>query len=284
MIDTRIYTFLELCKQMNYRKTAEALHITQPGVSQHIKYLENLYECTLFNYHNKILTKTKKCIELEQSARSILSLNDSLKESLRSNDLVSIHIGATRTIGDYVIDQIVMELLKDPSIDFHLTIDNTEVLLKKLNNFELDFLLLEGYIDKNIYDSKLISKEELVGICSKEHPFSNKEVSLFEIFQENIILREQGSGTRALLESFLLENNYSFDSFCNKSVINSYPLIEKAVENNIAISFVYDVIPKKNPNLATFRIKDASIYHEFNYVFLKGTNKEKKLQLLSINQ
>lgn len=280
MIDTRIYTFLELCKQMNYRKTAEALHITQPGVSQHIRYLENLYGCTLFDYTNKTLTKTSKCIELERSARSILSLNDSLCESLEANDLLSIHIGATRTIGDYAIDDIVMNLIENKDIDFHLTIDNTETLLEKLDERELDFLLLEGYIDKLKYDSTLISKEQLVGICSKDHPFSNKEIDLETIFLENIILREQGSGTRALLESFLHERNYSLDSFIRKSVINSYALIEKAVEKNLAISFVYDIIPTKNSNLSTFTIKDSTIYHEFNYVFLKGAHKEEKLSFL----
>ena len=50
MLDFRLKTFLTLCKAMNYTKTAEILHITQPAVSQHIKYLEEDYGVRLFNY------------------------------------------------------------------------------------------------------------------------------------------------------------------------------------------------------------------------------------------
>ena len=43
MLDYRIETFLCVCKHMNYTKAAKELNITQPGVSQHIKYLEDYY-------------------------------------------------------------------------------------------------------------------------------------------------------------------------------------------------------------------------------------------------
>ena len=48
MIDTRIETFLTLCRVMNYRKTAELLNMTQPAVTQHIHFLEEQYGCKLF--------------------------------------------------------------------------------------------------------------------------------------------------------------------------------------------------------------------------------------------
>ena len=54
MLDFRIETFLCVCNYMNYTKAAKALGITQPGVSQHIKYLENYYGDTLFSYSNKV--------------------------------------------------------------------------------------------------------------------------------------------------------------------------------------------------------------------------------------
>ena len=50
MLDYRIYTFLTLFKEMNYRKTAEKLNMTQPGVTQHIQYLEKHYGVKLFEY------------------------------------------------------------------------------------------------------------------------------------------------------------------------------------------------------------------------------------------
>ena len=53
MLDFRFLTFVELCKTMSYTKTAQKLHLTQPAVTQHIKFLENLYGCKLFIYTGK---------------------------------------------------------------------------------------------------------------------------------------------------------------------------------------------------------------------------------------
>ena len=59
MLDYRVLTFLALYDEMNYRRTAEKLNMTQPGVTQHIHYLENYYGVKLFEYNGKTLTKTK---------------------------------------------------------------------------------------------------------------------------------------------------------------------------------------------------------------------------------
>ena len=53
MLDYRINTFLKVCETLNYTLAAKELHITQPAVSQHIHYLEEEYETTLFVYSNK---------------------------------------------------------------------------------------------------------------------------------------------------------------------------------------------------------------------------------------
>ena len=59
MLDYRIDTFMVLCREMNYRKTAEILRMTQPGVTQHIHFLENHYGVRLFTYDGRRLTRTK---------------------------------------------------------------------------------------------------------------------------------------------------------------------------------------------------------------------------------
>ncbi len=49
MLDFRIHTFLAVCKYMNYTKAAEALNLTQPAVSQHIRWLEQQYNCSFIS-------------------------------------------------------------------------------------------------------------------------------------------------------------------------------------------------------------------------------------------
>ena len=60
MLDFRIFTFLEVCKQMNFTKAAKKLNITQPAVSQHIRWLEKEYGIKLFEMEGKKLSLTEK--------------------------------------------------------------------------------------------------------------------------------------------------------------------------------------------------------------------------------
>ena len=280
MIDNRMVTFLELCNVMNYRKTAENLNMTQPAVTQHIHHLEEMYGCKLFDYANRKLRLTPKGIQLEKYARSIMALHLSAKEEVEKTEKVKINIGATKTIGDYALPPSFFSIIGSEQYELSFFIDNTENLLNKLDHFDLDLLLVEGYIDKGKYQHRHISTEELVGICAKTHPFANKEVTLEAVFQESIIFREKGSGTRSILENFLLQQGYTLDRFQNKAFISSNKLIEEIVESNLAVSFVYDVIATKNQHLATFRIKGQTITHAFHYVFINENKARKIIELL----
>ena len=281
MLDNRIYTFLELCTLLNYHKVAENLSMTQPAVTQHIKYLENLYQCKLFEYANRKLSKTQKGIELERYARQLVSLDLSAQESLLTNERPKINIGATKTIGEYILSNLITSFISDDQSEITMIIDNTENLLNKLNHFELDLLLLEGYVDKGKYYHQKILDKEIIGICALDHPFGDKTIPLESIFNQHILLREKGSGTRNVFEHFLLHQGYSTDNIKSKSIISSNKIIENLVEDNLAISFVYDVIPAQNPKLKTFKIQNLSISHEFNFVFL---NQEKANHLITYIQ
>ena len=100
MLDFRVYTFLAVCEYMNYTRAAEALHITQPAVSQHIRYLENMYQVKLF------LAEGKK-IHLSPAGERLLHAATTLKNDevfLRKQMFegagkgLSLRFGTTRTI------------------------------------------------------------------------------------------------------------------------------------------------------------------------------------------
>ena len=271
MLDNRIYTFLKLCETMNYRKTAEILNMTQPAVTQHIHYLESIYKIKFFEYKNKTLYKTDEGRKLEEYARSIVYNEKIFQKEIVNQKKQKIYIGATKTIGEYDIDNIVEYFVKDTHIEFKLIIDNTKNLLKYLDEFKLDFLIVEGYFDKNKYDCRLFKNEEMVGICSKNHPFADREIDIRDIFSENIILREEGSGTRKVFEYFLKEQNYTYKSFTKNTIISSLSLTERLIEKNLGISFMFNSIPNINNKISVFKLREKPILHEFNFVFLKGS-------------
>lgn len=280
MIDFRLLTFINLCKFMNYRKTAEALNMTQPAVTQHIHFLENEYNCKLFIYEERKLRQTSQGKELENYVRSIIYNDNNFRQNFNAPKVRQIKIGATKTIGEYIMTEKIANILENHDIELTFLVENTKSLLNKLENFELDIALIEGYFDKTNYSYQLIKTEKLVGICSKNHKFANKTINISETFEQLIILREQGSGTRAVFESLLHEQSFSLENFHSKAIISSFELIKALVKKDLGIAFVYESVIKNDKNLATFNIKNSNPKHEFNYVYLKDTNMRDILKLI----
>lgn len=279
MLDYRIYTFLTLCDTMNYHRTAELLHMTQPAVTQHIHFLENKYKTRLFIYDGKRLEKTDEAEKLESYARSAQYNENILKNEMLGEHSMTMRIGATKTIGEYVIPEQISKLVENEKVTLSLIVDNTENLLLLLEQNKLDFAIIEGFFSKEKYDYKLYKNESFVGICSKNHPFAGMEVSLEDMLKETLIIREEGSGTREIIEQILIQNNHTFNSFKKTICISSFKLIKKLIEEKTVITFAYESIARSNENLTCFTVESADIVREFNYVYLKNANADKYISV-----
>lgn len=279
MLDHRIDTFLKLCDTMNYREVAEMLHITQPAVTQHIQFLEREYQCRLFTYENRRLAKTEAAVMLEEYARAMRYNEEEIRRRIQGGGVPELKIGATKTIGDYVIQQQVYRYLNQKGTRLTVLVDNTQRLLKRLEENELDFAIVEGFFDKNEFDSVLLRQEPFVGICQKGHPFAGREITVEELLEETIIHREEGSGTRAILEQQLAGYNESLNRWKRHICISSVKLILDLVRNGLGVSFVYRVLADSDPGIATFRMPGGEITRPFHLVSLKHANVEEKIRL-----
>ena len=279
MLDYRIDTFLTLCECMNYRKTAEILHISQPAVTQQIHYLENQYGQKLFEYENRRLVKTEAAAVLEKYARAAKLQEKDLREKLENKPIHSLRIGATKTIGDYYLKGHIRRYLTSPDNALTLLVDNTERLLRLLEENALDFAVVEGFFDKTRFDSILLRREPFVGICRKDHPFAGREVTMEELLQQTIIHREAGSGTRAILEQELRGYNESLQRFQRHICISSFNIILDLVKQGFGVSFVYNILADSDPALAKFSIRGETVVREFNVVYLKYADMGEKIRL-----
>lgn len=268
MTDHRIKTFAVLCDCMNYRIAAERLHLTQPAVTQHIQYLEEYYHCRLFSYDRRNLTLTNAGEALRKYAENVLYQEKCLMQSLGAPEKTVLRMGATKTIGEYVIADRVERYLGYRENQLYIKVDNTEELLGLLKKGELDFALIEGYFDRSEFASKLFRREEFVGICSCDHQFACQTVSIKDIFDNTLFLRENGSGTRSIFEQFLASRNYGTDSFRRIVCINNFGLILSLIEKNCGITFGYSSLTVANSSLSAFRIAESDIFREYNYVFI----------------
>ena len=280
MLDYRVLTFLTLYDEMNYRRTAEKLNMTQPGVTQHIHYLENYYGVKLFAYDGRTLSRTRNAERLKRYFDSVKAEEADIRDSFIPTDTVHLTIGATKSIGEFVIAPQIRSFLKSPNHQLDLTIDNTEVLLRMLEKAQLDFAVIEGVFDKSKYGYHLYKKENFVGICSKNHPFANKTVTLEEIFDEDIVVREPFSGTRTLLHNALMDRGFSIGSFKRCISVSNFSIICDLVANNNAITFAYEPISRCRSDLATFTVADMQISGEFNFVYCNEQIAREKINLI----
>ena len=277
MFDFRLESFLSVCDTMNYRQSAELLHITQPAVTQHIQYLENSYGCKLFRYQNRRLKKTDAALILEQYARTLKINEENIRRQLKNAEIRELKIGATKTIGECLIGPYVERFIACQQNELCLMVDNTERLLNLIDNCKLDFALLEGSFDKSRYGYSLFSREPFVGICAPGHPFAGKAVSVEDILKETVICRERGSGTRGILEGTLQDFSERISNFRRTFCISSFPLIMDYVRKGYGISFVFEVLAKQS-GLPTFTIENHPIQREFNVVYLQNTGAEEKIR------
>ena len=128
MLDFRMETFLTVCHYMNFTHAAEALHLTQPAVSQHIRYLEEKYEAPLFYREKKKLSLTPAgellLCTLETMQNDENTLKKRMQESLSRKKILTF--GVTMTIGEYAILPSLASFIKShPDMDLHIRYGNT---------------------------------------------------------------------------------------------------------------------------------------------------------------
>lgn len=280
MLDFRATTFLTLYEEMNYRKTAERLNMTQPGVTQHIHFLEGYYGVKLFEYDGRRLERTKEAEGLKRYFDSVRAEEAHVREGFEKKDGVRLTMGATKTVGEFVIPDTVLNYLKDPRNGLELVIDNTEVLLGLLEKGKLDFALVEGVFDKSKYGHRHFKNEAFVGICGKDHPFANKKVPIEGTFGQDIAVREPLSGTRRILENALHDRGYSLDCYRRCISVSNFSVICELVARGGAITFGYEPVSKSRGDLATFSLCDMDITGQFNFVYCSKYRAEEKISLM----
>ena len=204
MLDHRMETFLTVCETMNFTKAAAKLHITQPAVSQHIRYLEAAYDIPLFHYKERKLMLTPEGALLYKAGLAMRNDDRELRQRLHHARATSqpIHFGVTKTIGEYVVAPPLSRFIRrHPDAAMTMKIANTEELIRGLEEGDIQFALVEGYFDSEEFEALRYDTVAFVPVTSARHEFPKVPEKLEDLLTERLILREPGSGTRRLLKT-----------------------------------------------------------------------------------
>ena len=276
MLDFRMETFITVCQCMNFTRASEKLNITQPAVSQHIRYLEKHYNTKLFRYEGKKLRLTGAGEILKNASLTMMHDEKSIQsEMLHTEEESEIRFGATRTVGDALMARILKNyLLRYPDAKIHMEVGNTRELLKRLDEGEIDFALVEGFFKKSEYDFQQYSDENYIAVCSPEYDFQKTPDKIENLFQERLFLREEGSGTREVLERYLDSKNLGISDFSRVTEVGSLQAIKELTKAGCGITFLYEAAVAgelKSGELTRIPLLDFQISHEFAFIWRRGS-------------
>lgn len=275
MLDIRIETFLTVCEFMNYTKAAQELNITQPAVSYHIHTLEQEYGMKLFDLKDKKWALTPAGQAVRSVALTMKHHDSMLRMTLQRMAKKEEHIviGATLTIGVYLIPDIIADFLQDnPSMQIRLVIADTQELLKKLDAREINFAVVEGFVPQNEYETRVYSREPFIGVCAADYPLHGSSCYLEDLLEERLLLREQNSGSRRLLDRCLQRRNLQISDFHFQMEVNNLDALKRLTERGCGITFLFERAVKEELQKGTLRkipIKDFSIAHDFTFLWGK---------------
>ncbi len=277
MLDYRLETFICVSKHLNFTKAAEELNITQPAVSQHIKFIEESYGIKLFHYAKKRLQLTEEGRLLLNSVTTMKHDEIYLRERLLKlqHEQSQITFGCTLTASEYIIPQQLSDYVRtNNTTNVKMIVANTQVLLDKINSGEIDFAFVEGYFNKNEYDYFTYSKENYIAVCGKDYSFQQPIECFEDLVKEKIIVREKGSGTRDILEKYAEEKNMNIKDFKSVIEIGNINTIKHFIKQNLGISFLYEIAVKKelaNNEMKKIRLSDMQFTHDITFIYRKNS-------------
>ena len=265
---------------MNFTRASEKLNITQPAVSQHIHFLEKHYNTKLFRYEGKKLKLTGAGEILRNASLTMMHDEISMQNQMQKTDEEEeIRFGATRTVGDVLMGRILERYLRRyPDAKICMIVDNTQELLRKLDEGTIDFALVEGFFQKNEYDHQKYSDENYIAVCAPDYTFNSDkittDVSVENLFHERLLVREEGSGTREVLERCLEAHNLSIQDFAKRMEVGSMQTIKELTKAGCGITFLYETAVQdelREGILKRIPLKSFEISHEFNFIWRRGS-------------
>jgi DNA-binding transcriptional LysR family regulator len=265
MDDHKLKVFCIVAETKSFSRASEIIRLTQPAVSLQIQALEEMYGTKLFNRSGCVITLTKSGKMLYKYAKEINSLYSAAEKEIGAFTGLTkgvISIGASSTLGSYVLPSVVADFRRSfPKVGVHLHIGNTRNVVEYLNAANVDVGLVEGEVNKQKLVIEKLFADEMVLIMPPFHHWAKKSsISVMNLAKEPLIFREEGSGTRQMIEKYFLKHGISPQQIKVSLIMGSTESIKGAVEEGLGVSIVSKWAAKKEKRYGS--IKTATFKEE----------------------
>lgn len=237
---TQIEAFCMVAQVKSMSEGARQLHISQSSLSYQIQLLETDLGVELF-------TRTTKGVELTEAGeivyeygQTFLKLQENLKADLASwkQGQEKLLVGASSNIGSYALPCAIYSFKeKHPHANIRLVVGNRKETLQRLSEKSVDMCLVEGPIDDPQISACGLAEDELLLIVNPDWQGPDT-ITLEQLRQLPLILREEGSGTRDIIENAIKEKGLTLKDFHVVLELNSNDAIKSAIEARHGVSLL----------------------------------------------
>jgi len=216
----QLAVFVSIYQTGSTSRASEELHLSQSAVSSALTELEARLQMPLFERVGRRLNQHPNAHPVYIQAQSILGQSLTL-EHYHKYQAGQIHIGASTTIGNYVLPPLLAKLyeaLPDANVDMYIA--NTQEVVSEVEQLNIDIALVEGMPRPT--DMKAIEQREwrtdtlmifakrdskwLVGLADYQKNENVYNITIAQLAKLPLLVREAGSGTRQIIDEQLLKH------------------------------------------------------------------------------
>ncbi|OAG27170.1 LysR family transcriptional regulator [Thermodesulfatator autotrophicus] len=274
--------FLAVAETGHVTTAAKKIFLTQSAVSMAISEMENILNGPLFDRQGKKLVLNDRGRFLLPHAREIVNKIRNLELLLSEPEdkiVGTLHVGASTTIGNYVMPFIVSAFIeKYPEAEIKLIVGNTRHIENQVEEGILDIGFVGGSIQSDKIAVKPWLEDRLYIIAGSNHPLAKKEkVTLKDLEKARWIVREEGSGVAEIFENVIAKQLPKINVFLR---LGHTEAIKKAVEAGLGITCLSALTVCREVEHGWIKILDVpelDISHRLSTILRKDKLKTKLL-------
>lgn len=278
MENFRLKVFRTVAEQLNFRKAAEVLRLSQPAVSQQVHALEEELGVALFDRSGSRVQLTAAGAVLLKYARRGAQLAAEALEAigrLEEGSAAVLALGASTTPAQYILPRMLGAFQKQhPRTAIRVISGNTERIVSALVKDEIALGLIEGPVSSRDVHKQRFLTDRMVLIVPRKHVWAGRDdVPVEALAEAPLLMRERGSGSRRVVEMALKRAGLRLGRLRPAMELDSTEAIVAGVEAGLGVGFVSEWAIAKELRLGTLKtakIEGLEIQREFAFIRRAG--------------
>ncbi|MFD2936492.1 LysR substrate-binding domain-containing protein [Spirosoma flavum] len=280
MLSSRHLIFMEVARLLSFTKASQTLFLSQSAISKHIKSLEYFYKIGLFERHGNHISLTKAGQMLYSKLLEAGQLQEELHQELQQINekflpLTKLAIGASTTISLYVLPPVLSAYLQQySSIQINVLNRNSGAIQNALLDHEIDVGIVEGLTRVNTLTYTPFMTDDVLAVCSSKSPLREQILTVADLPTILLAIRENGSGTLAIIEDELSKKGVSMASLRILIRLGGTEALKNFALADTCLAF----LPKRAiikelaaGELVVVPIQDLTLQRTFYFIQRKGT-------------